>query len=461
MSTEPFKPHVLIVGAGLGGLVLAAILEKGGYTYEVFERASGVKLLGSALALGPGIMPLFEQLGVLDELLAKAQSFRIGRTWNQQMEVLGMADYGVDQEEYGYDSVIVSRPALHQILLTLTNPEKVHYGKRVLSHVETGDGVMVRTADGQTHHGNILVGADGAYSSVRQSLYEYLDKHKTLPKSDKQPLKYSTVCLVGQTKPLDPAEWVGIGDKECRFDSVHGEREPYFWVTFTTADNTICWMVLLLLDVETSKIHSTFRNSEWGPEAAESMANDVRDFPVPSGENKTLGDLIDLTPKELISKVMLEEKFFKTWYDGRTVLLGDACHKMTPYAGLGALNAMQDSVVLANYISMINKNDSEHTASLFHQYQIERAPLAKAAVNTSAGFSRLVDTHWYNIILRRIAMKYIPKWVLDLTLSKSRRYRPQVAFLPPANDKGLRRPTYQRSLEVARAKLQSNASKAV
>lgn len=36
-----------------------------------------------------------------------------------------------------------------------------------------------------------------------------------------------------------------------------------------------------------------------------------------------LGDLMDLTPKELMSKVMLEEKVFETWYSGRTVLLGD------------------------------------------------------------------------------------------------------------------------------------------
>lgn len=50
-----------------------------------------------------------------------------------------------------------------------------------------------------------------------------------------------------------------------------------------------------------------------------------RDFPVISGGDKlvTMGDLIDWTPKDLITKVMLEEKVFETWYDGRVVLLGD------------------------------------------------------------------------------------------------------------------------------------------
>lgn len=87
----------------------------------------------------------------------------------------------------------------------------------------------------------------------------------------------------------------------------------------------------MVLDQATAKEHNAFRNSEWGPEAAESMAKQVRDFRIPCGEYKTIGNLIDLTPKELMSKVMLEEKLFKTWYGGRTVLLGDG---MLPYPTL-------------------------------------------------------------------------------------------------------------------------------
>lgn len=61
--------------------------------------------------------------------------------------------------------------------------------------------------------------------------------------------------------------------------------------------------------------------SEWGPEASAEMANFVRHQPSPF--KGTLGDIIDKTPKELISKIMLEEKYFESWYDGRVVLLGD------------------------------------------------------------------------------------------------------------------------------------------
>lgn len=72
-----------------------------------------------------------------------------------------------------------------------------------------------------------------------------------------------------------------------------------------------------------------FRNSEnsgeWGAAPAHTMCDETRDFPLQLGDGKkwTMGDLYDLTPKELISKVMLEEKVFKTWHHGRYVLMGD------------------------------------------------------------------------------------------------------------------------------------------
>lgn len=64
-----------------------------------------------------------------------------------------------------------------------------------------------------------------------------------------------------------------------------------------------------------------FRNSEWGPEANETMIEEISDFPTQHGG--VLGDLIDATDKSLISKVYIEEKLFETWSYGRTALIGD------------------------------------------------------------------------------------------------------------------------------------------
>lgn len=449
MAEEDFRPHVLIVGAGIGGIALAAVLERARIPYAVYERASSIKFLGSAIALGPGAMPFFDQLGVLDQILAHSKIIGPNFTWNEQLELQSSLPFGVTKEEFGYEGVIIARPVLHSILLSQIPMEKIYFNKRVLSHYETDDLVVIRTSDGKEHHGHILVGADGAYSGVRQSLFEKLEKEHRLPRSDKDSLKASVVCLVGQTRPLDPTIHPALEERNTRFDTVIGDTGPYFWVTFTTADKTICWMTLMVLDQATSKEHNGFRNSEWGPEAAESMAKQVRDFPIPCGEYKTMGQLIDLTPKELMSKVMLEEKLFKTWHYGRTVLLGDACHKMTPNAGLGATTAIHDAIVLANYLSTLKTNDCRTITSLFQQYQDERTPMAKDAVAASAAMAKLCGKTWINFAYRKF-LNNMPRWLWNLMRQKQRCYRPQISFLPPANDQGYRRPSYQRSLQVTR-----------
>jgi len=90
---------------------------------------------------------------------------------------------------------------------------------------------------------------------------------------------------------------------------------------FTTAESTVCWMVLEMLDRVMSKKHDSFPESDWGPEAIDSMIKQIRGFSI--RKNLTMGELIDPTPKEVICKVILEEKLFQTWTSGRTVLMGD------------------------------------------------------------------------------------------------------------------------------------------
>lgn len=69
MSTFPTRPlKVLIVGAGLGGLTMAILLERASIDYEVYERTAGIKSIGSATSLTPNVLPLLEQLGLLDGL---------------------------------------------------------------------------------------------------------------------------------------------------------------------------------------------------------------------------------------------------------------------------------------------------------------------------------------------------------------------------------------------------------
>jgi 2-polyprenyl-6-methoxyphenol hydroxylase-like FAD-dependent oxidoreductase len=112
-------------------------------------------------------------------------------------------------------------------LLAKIPPEKIHFSKKVLSLEQNKEGVMIRCADGTTYHGDILVGADGAYSGVRQALYKRLAKYGKLPPTDANELNKGFICMVGTTKPLDPAKYPGI-DGECsNTNQIIGKKSNY------------------------------------------------------------------------------------------------------------------------------------------------------------------------------------------------------------------------------------------
>ncbi|KAF9325996.1 hypothetical protein BG006_010550 [Podila minutissima] len=434
------RPKVIIVGAGLGGVVLGALLEKAGIDFDIYERATVVKPLGSAMAFGCNVMDLFRQLGIEEEFLSHAKPTYTLEVFNPQKETLMKFD-NLEQE---------AKPIIYDMLLRLVPAKRLHLGKKVLSILTGENGVMIRTADGNSYEGDILVGADGAYSSVRQSLYERLKKDGNLPTSDSEDLPYKYVSLVGQTMPLDPEEFPELKRDDSPFQCTVGDNK-YSWTTFTTRANTICYGAILTLDKATTKENDNFRNSEWGPEAAEQMCKQIKDFPVLSGDGtKTLNDLFELSPKHLISKVVLEEKIFKTWFSGRTVLLGD-----------GAVCAMHDAVVLANWINVLGHDSTqEEVEKAFKEYKNERWPYVVQAYNHSQSNGHLIGSTFRGKFARWL-VNHLPKSILEKSAVAHVGNRPRAAFLPPPPVRGSVKPDAQPSLTKTQAILAQQGREAV
>ncbi|KAK3830309.1 MAG: hypothetical protein J3R72DRAFT_259556 [Linnemannia gamsii] len=454
MPTTAEKPTVLIVGAGLGGLMLGALLEKSGIPYKIFERATAVKPLGSAMSIGPTLLPIFQQLGIYDEMLSIGKYITHTETYKESLEPNRPTDYRPVEEYTGYGQYIVSRPLYYDIMLRQIPPHKIHFGNRVLNITEEDDKVTIHLSNNETFEGDIVVGADGAYSAVRQRIYEQLKLKGELPKSDQEELPFSCTCLVGQTKELDPEEFPCIKDPICNFRVVLGEERPFSWITFTTAQNTLCFMVIHHLSKTTSKAaqEQRFRNNEnaeWGAYPAQTMCDETRNFPIElsDGKKRTLGDLYDLTPKDLISKVMLEEKVFKTWHYGRAVLMGDACHKLNPSGGHGAVTAMHDAIALANLIYAVPTTTSEDLNKMFEEYQKERIPAVMESYNNSQMMSKIMEKGIAGAIILWL-YTHIPFWLWKLATV---RYRPQVGFLKRIPLQGTIIPFVSPSEEKARA----------
>jgi hypothetical protein len=139
---------------------------------------------------------------------------------------------------------VIARPVLHDLLFRQIPKDRIHMNKKVLSTDDQSDkGITVTFSDGTSTTGDILIGADGAYSAVRQNLFKRLKAQNKLAAADDVPLPYSTICLVGQTRPLDPALFPHLLKDDCQFVKTLGENKP--WVVglplllFTVFQSTI------------------------------------------------------------------------------------------------------------------------------------------------------------------------------------------------------------------------------
>ncbi|KAG0055386.1 hypothetical protein BGZ83_008778 [Gryganskiella cystojenkinii] len=392
-------------------------------------------------------------MNVYDEFVEGGKPGRVSTNYDDKGNFVGITDFSPGIEFGGNQGYLIARPILYEILHSRIPKEKIHHKKRVESITNDVNGVRVECADGSIFEGDILVGADGAYSPVRQGLYKQLKQNNSLPSADDQPLPYNCICLLGQTVPLDPEEYPSLKEEECIYNSMDSINAPYVWATFTTKQNTICWMVVRQLDGNQSKEQETLDNSEWGPEATQTMCKEVAGFvaPVGDGKVKTIGHLIEKTPKDFISKVVFEEKVFKTWYSGRTVLLGDACHKISPSGGLGAVSAIQDAVCLANWLNVLPENTSAAAEKIFDEYRQERFPIIMDAYRSSRLFASCNEQSLKGFIVRYL-FKNMPQWLWLILLKKMYSSRPQVSFLPRVEDKGsvppIPQPSYDKTIVI-------------
>ncbi|KAF9935622.1 hypothetical protein BGZ67_003260, partial [Mortierella alpina] len=313
------RTQILIAGAGLGGLALAIMLERlpeeKRVDYLILERSVLANPMGSAISLHASVIPLLKQLGIWTEIERASKPMSQFSIKREDGSDLGTVDFAYGQLEYGppysYYGMVLSRPDLHAILISHVPAEKILTGKRIVDTTQDDVGVSCYCADLSIYHADILVGADGAYSAVRQSLYRSLRAHGNLPRQDFSPIKLDQVVVVGITEPLSPLEYPLLKEDVCQFRIVLGGRDrPY------TEEATASF-------AEKSHQHSRF--PDWGEaesDSIEDICEQMRTKRNPFGYG-TYGDLIDKTPKHLISRVMFEEKGFRTWYGGRTVLIGD------------------------------------------------------------------------------------------------------------------------------------------
>ncbi|KAG0253019.1 hypothetical protein BG011_006598 [Mortierella polycephala] len=493
------NPRIIIVGAGIAGLSLANMLECAGmHRYIILEKGAEFRPLGSAICLSAMMLRCFEQMGILPDIIEISKPI-VGNVFlDWDLNFVGNLPGLFIGERYGYFNIIMTRPDFHRVLAKRVPAHKIYFSKKVLGLTQTNEHAQVRCSDNTIYTADIVIGADGAYSGIRQSLYKSIQgapkrsaaklekkdlistlkkiplispaNHSIgsnagggggvgsrgeplLPKSDQASLRFDQHAVCGITNPLDPERYPFLKSKGCQVVTVLYKDGFSCWL-FPVTQNRICWGIASRTFATAQEqansdksLPANFKVSEWGPEAVDELLNldYVRNQKSPYGG--TLSDLFDQTEKGTPIRIMFEDKAFKTWYYKRTVLVGDACHKLIPFSGVGAVHAILDCIVLVNAIYDMPDGE-DFTASdinqAFQTYYAQRVESAAAAVKGSAQVASFVSgTGALSNIIRKATLASMPEILVSIAADRIFASRPILSFLPFVPDYGTRKSTPQ------------------
>ncbi|KAG0078681.1 hypothetical protein BGZ93_007744 [Podila epicladia] len=437
---------VIIVGGGIGGLILAALLEKAGLVYIVLERSTTAKMPlegGGVIVLTTQIQPLLQQLGFLSTLegLSKPveqvtvlDHLQLIGAYHAKPVQLGQINFAFARERHGYHNRVISRPELYNFLVDQIPAEKIQLGKQVTQVEQDDDAATCICTDGSKYRG-IIIGADGAYSAVRLSLYKGLKEKGLLPASDYKPMWYRSKALVGMTYP-DHERFSELG-KEAYFSDVkvlvsRGDTPFTLWCV-PMSGHRICWTLEYPLASGAKEEEAPdVEDLSYDAKSVQGLCNAFRSFPSPY-EGVLIGELLDAVPPNTIFSLPREEASVSTWTAGSIALMGDASHKVLPHFGQSMVQAGCDAVHLANVLYAHSRHlaGMESPEDALAKYAAQRRASARFAVWASHMFGLLMNRQdWIGNTVRAVVVKYAPQQIVVWLGDWMNRSRPQASFLP-------------------------------
>ncbi|KAK3823971.1 MAG: hypothetical protein JOS17DRAFT_752783 [Linnemannia elongata] len=220
----------IIVGGGIAGLSLAIMMAKAGIEYIILERSTGLEAsIGSATVLGPPVLRLIEQIGLLPQVEAASKALSGLTIVDGECRKIGRLE-GVDQDRYGYPLRLIARQDLHRILLDHVPKEHIQHGKLVVETLQNPNGASCKCSDGSTYYGDIIVGADGSHSLTRDRMYTQLKEQGKLSDADMVPSCYEHISIGGITSPLDKTFYPAAHEATAEMHAIYTKDAPHsFW----------------------------------------------------------------------------------------------------------------------------------------------------------------------------------------------------------------------------------------
>ncbi|WP_067510092.1 NAD(P)/FAD-dependent oxidoreductase [Actinoplanes sp. TFC3] len=386
--------HVIIAGAGVGGLCLAQGLRRHGISVAVYERDSSTQSRHQGYRLRideHGRTALAEclpaELNDLAHATANQMYMPRGTSYDHQLNPLGSWRPAAPLDP-ARAAIVVNRRTLREILLAGLD-DVVHFGQTVTGYTEHDDHVSVRFADGSEAAGDVLVAADGINSVVRGQLLPHTEVLDTGLRAI-----YGHLPLTDEVREWVPAELLGgsrpvLGPE--RTTLALGVFQPVRSPEQAAADLA-----------PYAKLHPVPAYVKWtlvAPIGSYPVAEQELFTATPERLHAIAGRLVGAwhpTVRRLVAESVVADTFALSirstlpsgeWTPGRVTVLGDAIHATTPVGGTGANTALRDAALLASRIARVEGGRGDLLAAITsfecdmrqYGYQAVRDSLSGAA----------------------------------------------------------------------------------
>jgi salicylate hydroxylase len=339
------RPHVLIAGAGIGGLTAALALLQRGYDVDVFEQAPQLLEFGAGVQIAANGSRVLTALGLgerLRDLVCMAAGKEV-RIWNTG-QTFKLFDLGEDSiRRFGAPYWFVHRGDLHAVLrdaVLALKADAIHTGARCVGFEQDGQRVRLQIEGGRVAHGDCVVGADGVHSRLRRQMFEE-----------------------GATEFMGIIAWRGLAPRA----SLSPELQRLVGTNWVGPGGHV--ITYPLRGGEIMNFVGFGERADWT----------VESWNTPGTKEECAADFVGWHPliHEIIQKVDQPYKWalvgrspLETWTQGRATLMGDACHPTLPFLAQGAIMAIEDGFVLARCLDA--SADVEEAFKRFEAARVER-----------------------------------------------------------------------------------------
>ena len=362
-QTQARSARIAVVGGGIGGLTAALTLLRAGFDVQVYEQADILSEVGAGIQLAPNCCRVLHRLALLpaiDRVAVRPRAFEF-RRWDDNC-ILSETPLGEHVEQsYGMPYYHIHRADLITALAEAVPPDRVQVGRRCVSVEERGGRVRLDFADGGTAEADLVVGADGIHSQVRQALL-----------GPELPRFTGNVAYRG----LVPAERVAHLGLEHTITSRLGPRAHFvhYFVSAGRQLNIVC-------AVE----ESTWTRESW------TDRGDIAELRAAyAGWHPVVGAIIEALDVPL-KWALFDRLPLPRWSFGRVTLLGDSCHPMLPYMAQGAAQAIEDAGALAACLGVAHPDDLPAALHRYETLRLPRTSVVQAMARGNAGRFHLPD----------------------------------------------------------------------